>query len=46
MKLRSRRNINKVIPVTESSTKDDLKSDEMFNNEFDSNATGNAYELL
>ncbi|EFX68351.1 hypothetical protein DAPPUDRAFT_114642 [Daphnia pulex] len=40
MKLRSRRNRDKVIPVTESSTKDDLKSDEMFNNEFDSNATG------
>ncbi|EFX79300.1 hypothetical protein DAPPUDRAFT_319557 [Daphnia pulex] len=40
MKLRSRRNRDKVIPVTESSTKDDLKSDEMLTNEFDSNATG------
>ncbi|XP_046651661.1 WD repeat-containing protein 76-like isoform X2 [Daphnia pulicaria] len=40
MKLRSRRNRDKVIRVTEGSTKDDLKSDDMFINEFDSNATG------
>jgi hypothetical protein len=46
MKLRSRRNRDKVIRVTEGSTKDDLKSDDMFTNEFDSNATGNACELL
>jgi hypothetical protein len=47
MNLRSQRERDKVIPVTESSTKDDLKSDEILtNDEFDSKAIGNACELL